>query len=37
MIKKIIKAFQQRYSPKNISGKIDKKTLKISYLLANQS
>ncbi len=34
---KIIKAFQQRYSPKNISGKIDKKTLKISYLLANQS
>ena len=33
--KLVIKAFQQRYNPKNITGKIDKKTLKISYLLLN--
>ena len=31
----IIKAFQRRYLPNNISGKIDEKTLKFSYLLAN--
>ena len=31
----IIKAFQRRYLPNNISGKIDKKTLRFSYLLAN--
>ena len=33
--KLIIKSFQQHYLPKNVSGKIDLKTLKISYLLAN--
>ena len=33
--KKIIKSFQQHYLPKNVSGKIDKKTLKISHFLAN--
>ena len=31
----IIKAFQQRYLPKNVSGKIDLKTMKISHFLAN--
>jgi N-acetylmuramoyl-L-alanine amidase len=30
----IIKAFQRRYSPQNVTGKIDKKTLKISHFLA---
>jgi N-acetylmuramoyl-L-alanine amidase len=33
--KLIIKSFQQHYLPKNVSGKIDLKTLKISHLLAN--
>ena len=33
--KLIIKSFQRHYLPKNVSGKIDLKTLKISYLLAN--
>ena len=32
----IIRSFQQRYLPKNISGKIDKKTFKISHFLANE-
>ena len=31
--KKIIKSFQQHYLPNNVTGKIDKKTLKISYFL----
>ena len=30
----VIKAFQQRYCPNNVSGLIDKKTLKISNILA---
>jgi len=33
--KKIIKCFQQRYLPNRITGKIDKKTYKISHLLAH--
>lgn len=33
----IIKAFQRRYLPNRISGKIDKKTLKISLILAKKS
>ena len=33
--KLIIRSFQQRYLPKNVSGNIDKKTLKISHFLAN--
>ncbi|MDC1130365.1 N-acetylmuramoyl-L-alanine amidase [Pelagibacteraceae bacterium] len=33
--KLIIKSFQQHYLPKNVSGKIDRKTLRISYFLAN--
>jgi N-acetylmuramoyl-L-alanine amidase len=33
--KLIIKSFQQHYDPQNVSGKIDKKTLIISYFLAN--
>ena len=32
---KLIKIFQQKYIPKNISGKIDQKTLQISDFLAN--
>ena len=32
----IVKAFQQRYLPQNVTGKIDKKTLKISQLLSNK-
>ena len=32
----IIKAFQQRYNPKKITGKIDLKTFKISHFLANR-
>ena len=32
----IIKIFQQRYLPKKITGKIDRKTLKISSLLADK-
>ena len=31
----IIKSFQQHYFPQKVSGKIDKKTLKISHFLAN--
>ena len=31
----IIKAFQRRYHPKGVSGKIDRKTYKISHFLAN--
>ena len=31
---KIIKAFQRKFTPKNISGKIDRKTLKISEFLS---
>jgi N-acetylmuramoyl-L-alanine amidase len=33
--KLVIKSFQQHYLPKNISGKIDQKTFKISYFLVN--
>ena len=33
----VIKSFQQHYLPNNISGKIDKKTYKISQFLANSS
>ena len=33
--KKIIKAFQIKYLPNRISGKLDQKTLKISYYLAS--
>ena len=33
--KKIIKSFQQHYLPRNVTGKIDKKTLAISHFLAN--
>tara|TARA_B100000963_G_C22609283_1_gene664077 strand:+ start:1485 stop:2192 length:708 start_codon:yes stop_codon:yes gene_type:complete len=33
--KQIVKCFQRHYLPKYITGKIDKKTLKISQLLAN--
>ena len=33
----IIKSFQQHYLPNNVSGKIDKKTYKISQFLANLS
>ena len=32
---KIIKVFQQRYLPKNVSGKIDQKTFKICHFLAS--
>ena len=32
----IIKSFQRHYLPKNVSGKIDLKTYKISYFLANE-
>ena len=31
--KKIIKSFQQHYFPKNVTGKIDQKTFKISHFL----
>ena len=34
--KRIIKSFQQHYLPQNITGKIDIKTLEISYFLANE-
>jgi N-acetylmuramoyl-L-alanine amidase len=34
--KLIVKSFQQHYFPNNVSGKIDKKTLKISHFLANE-
>ncbi len=33
--KKIIKSFQQHYLPKNVTGKIDQKTYKISHFLTN--
>ena len=33
--KKIIAAFQRRYLPKKVTGKIDKKTLEISHFLSN--
>ena len=33
--KKIIKSFQRHYLPNNITGKIDKKTLKISHFLTH--
>ena len=33
--KRIIKSFQSHYLPKNITGKIDKKTFKISHFLSN--
>ena len=33
--KKIIKAFQRHYLPKNVTGKIDKKTFKISHFLSH--
>ena len=33
--KKVIKSFQQHYLPKNVTGKLDQKTYKISYFLAN--
>ena len=32
--KKVIKSFQQHYLPKNVTGKLDQKTFKISYFLA---
>ena len=32
--KLVIKSFQQHYLPKNVSGKIDKKTYEISHILA---
>ncbi len=31
----IIKAFQRRFLPNKVTGKIDQKTLKISHFLAN--
>ena len=34
--RKIIRAFQQRYLPRNVTGKIDEKTFKISGFLANK-
>ena len=34
--KKIIRSFQQHYLPKNVTGKIDQKTLKISLFLTNK-
>ena len=33
----VIKSFQQHYLPNNVSGKIDKKTFKISQFLVNSS
>ena len=33
--KMIIKCFQQHYLPKNVTGKIDEKTLKISYFFTH--
>ena len=33
--KRIIKSFQQHYLPKNVTGKIDLKTFRISHLLAS--
>ena len=34
---KIIKSFQRHYLPKNVTGKIDQKTYRISHYLAQQS
>jgi N-acetyl-anhydromuramyl-L-alanine amidase AmpD len=34
--KKIIKAFQRRFLPSKVSGKIDQKTLDISHFLAKK-
>ena len=34
---KVVKAFQKRYIPKNVTGKIDLKSLKISYFIASKS
>ena len=33
----LIEAFQRRFLPNNVTGKIDQKTFKISHFLANQS
>ena len=33
----LIKAFQRRFLPKNVTGKIDQKTIKISHFLANHT
>ena len=33
--KKIVKSFQQHFLPKNVTGKIDEKTMKISYFLTS--
>tara|TARA_B100001063_G_C16427100_1_gene387000 strand:- start:57 stop:581 length:525 start_codon:yes stop_codon:yes gene_type:complete len=33
--KLVIKSFQQRYTPKKVTGKIDEKTYKISHFLAS--
>ena len=33
--KKVVKSFQQHFAPKNVTGKIDEKTLKISKYLSN--
>ena len=33
--KKVIKSFQQHYLPKNVTGKIDRKTYEISHFLTN--
>ena len=33
--KLVIRAFQQRYLPKRVSGKIDQKTFEICHFLAN--
>tara|TARA_B100001057_G_C22827436_1_gene941989 strand:+ start:1483 stop:2190 length:708 start_codon:yes stop_codon:yes gene_type:complete len=33
--KKVIKSFQQHYTPKNVTGKIDQKTYKISHFLTH--
>ena len=33
--KKIVKSFQQHYSPKNVTGKLDQKTFEISYFLTH--
>ena len=33
--KRVIKSFQQHYLPKNVTGKIDKKTFEISHFLLN--
>ena len=34
---KVIRAFQRRYLPQKVTGKIDSKTFKISHFLANKS